>query len=180
MQWTKRDLCVSKTRVLNWQTPWKVQVYMGVSKNSGTPKSSILIRVFHYKSSIIYVYQKFNSTITKTHIIYIYIHQLNQTNAMGFHCEKTSAQGLTWRPAMMLEVPGSVVSPPKAPWHLGGDEKKQWCRWHLPMTDPWDEWYIYLHLPDHKNQPNVYLGSPASAPQKKYDYLDVPWWLVNG
>ena len=60
-----------------------------------------------------HISQKFNST---------------KTNAMGFN--PTGVQrfferrpGLTWRPAMMLEVPGSVVSPPRAPWHLGGEKK---------------------------------------------------------
>ena len=36
--------------------PWYIHVnnvYMDVSKNGGTPKSSILIRVFHYKPSIL-------------------------------------------------------------------------------------------------------------------------------
>ena len=35
-----------------WHPNWKVQVDMGVSKNSGTPKSSHFDRVFHYKPSI--------------------------------------------------------------------------------------------------------------------------------
>ena len=32
------------------------EVSMGVSENGGTPKSSILIRFFHYKSSLGYPY----------------------------------------------------------------------------------------------------------------------------
>ncbi len=29
-----------------------------------------------------------------------------------------------WRPAMTPKVPGSVVSPPKAPWNLGATNNK--------------------------------------------------------
>ena len=36
-----------------WIVWWFLMIQMGVSKNRGTPKSSILIGVFHYKPSIL-------------------------------------------------------------------------------------------------------------------------------
>ena len=39
--------------VANVDKLWLTWSYMGVSKNNGTPKSSILIGVFHYKPSIL-------------------------------------------------------------------------------------------------------------------------------
>ena len=113
---------------------------MGVSKNNGTPKSSIFNRVFHHKPSILgYPY------FWKHPYIYVYC-GFTQLALQMFFCSRPKA-------AQCLRCPGSF-------WLVGG------TRVELGGRIPVKTWYIlshrmhgtcilYLHFTIKKNQPNL-------------------------
>ena len=134
-------------RTLEFGLIWekmKIDVYMGVSKNRGTPKSCHFNRVFHYKPSILgypnfwkhpYIY--IHITVCEHKIQLLLLHYAFQPGALSTTLESFSAfyqsnrVPLFWAWWTLIPITSNV-------WYIYLHEKA----WFL-----WDYWEVHMPWP---------------------------------